>query len=125
MTFPISAKIQDGGRNSESSNIYRGVKERILSTQRVQNLLQIALSLTVFEINNIFHFRQNSNACGSHLVFQNEAKNIPRQVFVIMNISCEFQEFNYNSFCWRGVTIKSYAHYRQRNAWWRPSCFSK
>ena len=31
----ISAKIQDGGRNSESSNIFRGFKERILSTQWV------------------------------------------------------------------------------------------
>ena len=31
------------------------------------------------------------NAHGSHLDFQNEAKNIPRQAFVIMNISCKFE----------------------------------
>ena len=36
----------------------RGFKERVLN--RVQNLLQIALSVTVFEINDIFYFRQNS-----------------------------------------------------------------
>ena len=38
----------------------RGIKERLLSTHRVQNLLQIALSPTVFEINDIFYSRQNS-----------------------------------------------------------------
>ena len=27
------------------------------------------------------------NTCGGHLVFQNEAKNIPRQDFMVMNIS--------------------------------------
>ena len=30
-------------------------------------------------------------AHGSHLVFQNEAKNIPRQDFLVMNISCKFE----------------------------------
>ena len=35
---------------------------------------------------SIFHDCQR-NAHGSHLVFQNEAKNIPRQDFMVMNIS--------------------------------------
>ena len=30
------------------------------------------------------------NSCSGHLVFQNEAKNIPSQHFVMGNISCEF-----------------------------------
>ena len=31
------------------------------------------------------------NVPGGHLVFQNEAKNIPRQDFMVMNISCKLQ----------------------------------
>ena len=31
---------------------------------------------------------------GGHLVFQNEATNIPSQVFVMMDISCEFEMDN-------------------------------
>ena len=33
---------------------------------------------------------------GGHLVFQNEAKNIPRQEF--MNISCKSEKAGYNTF---------------------------
>ena len=29
---------------------------------------------------------------GGHLVFQNEAKNIPRQDFMVMNICCKFEK---------------------------------
>ena len=36
------------------------------------------------------------NIPGGHLVFQNEAKNIPRQHFMAMNISCKFEKANYN-----------------------------
>ena len=36
------------------------------------------------------------NARGGHLVFQNEAKNISRQDFMVMNISCKFEKGNYN-----------------------------
>ena len=39
------------------------------------------------------------NVPGSHLVFQNEAKNIPRQDFMVMNISCKFEKARYNFFC--------------------------
>ena len=35
---------------------------------------------------------------GGHLVFQNEAKNIPRQDFMVMNISCKFEKASYNIF---------------------------
>ena len=39
-----------------------------------------------------------------HVVFQNEAKNISRQNFVSMNISCKFENSTYNTFPSRGVT---------------------
>ena len=32
------------------------------------------------------------NVPGGHHVFQNEAKNIPRQDFIVMNISCKFEK---------------------------------
>ena len=35
------------------------------------------------------------NARGGHLVFQNEVKNIPRQDFMVMNISCKFEKGSY------------------------------
>ena len=38
------------------------------------------------------------NVPGGHLVFENEAKNIPRQDFMVMNISCKFQKARYNFF---------------------------
>ena len=60
MTFSISAKNQDGSQKSEKSKFFRGGSEVVLCTLKVQNLPEIALSLTDFEINNIFHFRQNS-----------------------------------------------------------------
>ena len=43
---------------------------------------------------------------GSHLVFQNKAKNIPRQDFMVMNISCKFEKASYIFFV-RAVTVKS------------------
>ena len=36
--------------------IFKGPKGVVLSTQRIQNLPKIALSVTVFEINDIFPF---------------------------------------------------------------------
>ena len=39
-----------------------------------------------------------------HLVFQNEAKNISSQDFVMTNISCEFEISTYNTLCSRGPT---------------------
>ena len=50
-----------------------------------------------------FHDRQR-NACGGHLVFQNEAKNIPSQEFVMGNIYCELEISTYNTLCSRGPT---------------------
>ena len=38
------------------------------------------------------------NVPGSQLVFQNEAKNIPRQDFMVMNMSCKFEKARYNIF---------------------------
>ena len=44
------------------------------------------------------------NIPGSHLAFQNEAKNIPRQDFMVMTISCKFEKASYNIFFVRAVT---------------------
>ena len=53
------------------------------------------------------------NACGGHLIFQNEAKNILRQDFLVMNISCKFEKASYNIFFVR--MLKSlYTLWRQR-----------
>ena len=46
----------------------------------------------------------DKNACGSNLVFQNEAKNISSQDFVLRNIFCEFEISTYNTLCSRGPT---------------------
>ena len=37
-------------------------------------------------------------------VLQNEAKNIPNQDFVTMNLSCKFEISTYNTLCYRGPT---------------------
>ena len=47
------------------------------------------------------------NVPGGHLVFQNEAKNIPRQDFMVMNISCKFEKASYNIFFVRAVTANN------------------
>ena len=47
-------------------------------------------------------------------VFQNEAKNIPRQDFMAMNISCKFEKASYNIFFVRAVTVKSLYTLRRR-----------
>ena len=36
------------------------------------------------------------NTRGGHLVFQNQPKKIPRQVFPMMNLSCKFGSSSYN-----------------------------
>ena len=59
------------------------------------------------------------NACGSHLVFQNEAKNISRQDFTAMNISCKFEKASYNIFYVRAVTVKSLYTLRRQQRWRR------
>ena len=59
---------------------------------------------------------KSKNARGGHLVFQNEAKNIPRQDFMVMTISCKFEKASYNIFFVRAVTVKSlYTLRRRRN----------
>ena len=56
------------------------------------------------------------NAYGGHLVFQNEAKNIPRQDFMVINILYKFEKASYNIFFVRVVTVKSlYTLRRRRN----------
>ena len=47
------------------------------------------------------------NVPGGHLVFQNEAKNIPRQHFMVINISCKFEKASYNIVFVRAVMVKS------------------
>ena len=48
-----------------------------------------------------------TNVPWGHLVFQNEAKNIPREDFMIMNISCKFEKSSYNIFFVREVTANN------------------
>ena len=40
----------------------------------------------------------DKNTCGGHLVSQNEAKNIPRQHFMVINIYCKLKKASYNIF---------------------------
>ena len=47
------------------------------------------------------------NVPGGHLIFQNEAKNIHRQDFMVMNISCEFEKARYNIFLVSVVTANN------------------
>ena len=47
------------------------------------------------------------NTRGGHLVFQSEAKNNPRQDFMVMNVSCKVEKASYNIFFIRAVTAKS------------------
>ena len=55
------------------------------------------------------------NARGGDLVFQNEAKNIPRQDFMVMNISCKFEKARFNIFLARAIIMKSlYILWRRR-----------
>ena len=37
--------------------------------------------------------KKSKNGCGSHLVFQNEAKSYERHAFVDINLLCKFGEF--------------------------------
>ena len=72
------------------------------------DFLQVGLPSQTCRTNNkgdisTFHDWQR-NTCGSHLVFQNEAKNIPSQDFIMRNISCEFEISTYNTLCSRGPT---------------------
>ena len=65
---------------------------------------------------SLLKFEKNSR--GAHLVFQNEAKNIPRQDFMVMNISRKLEKTSYNLFFVRVVTVKSLytlRRWRRRN----------
>ena len=53
------------------------------------------------------HALSQINVPGGHLVFQNEAKNIPRQDFMVINISCKFGKAKYNIFFVRVVTANN------------------
>ena len=59
------------------------------------------------------------NAHGSHLVFQNEAKNIPRQDFMVMNISCKFEMGRYNIFLIKCENISKKAKNGLGEVHWR------
>ena len=59
------------------------------------------------------------NVPGSHLVFQNEAKNIPRQDFMVMYISWKFEKARYNIFFFfvRAVTANNIQLYIPAIGW--------
>ena len=79
MTFSISAIIQDGGQTSGNLTFFTGTISKVSSTQRVQTLLKITLSLKVFEINDIFNFCQNSRC---QTKFKMATKNGDKAIFV-------------------------------------------
>ena len=55
------------------------------------------------------------NARGGHLVFQNAAKNTPRQDFMVVNISYKFEKASYNIFFVGAVMVKFlYTLWRRR-----------
>ena len=41
------------------------------------------------------------------LFFKKRTKNIPRQAFIMMNISCNFENSTYNTLASRGIMVKS------------------
>ena len=47
------------------------------------------------------------NTCGGHLVFLNQPKKIPRQVFLMMNLSCKFGNSSYNILRDRKAFVKT------------------
>ena len=47
------------------------------------------------------------NTCGAHLVFPNQPKKIPRQVFPMMNLSCKFGSSSYNILRDRKAFVKT------------------
>ena len=55
------------------------------------------------------------NIPGGHLVYQNEAKNILKQDFMVINISCKFEKDSCNIFYVRAVTVKSLFTLRRCN----------
>ena len=59
-TFSFSAKIQDGRQKWRKFKFFPIFIEYTCTTLRVKNLLEIALSLMVFEIFTLFHFPQKS-----------------------------------------------------------------
>ena len=86
----------------------KGSKVKSDHTKRfpAHDFLQVGLPSQTSMTNNtgdFFHDWQR-NTCGGHLVFQNEAKNIPSQDFIMRNISCEFEISTYNTLCSRGPT---------------------
>ena len=59
-TFPFSAKIQDGRQKWRKLKFFPLSTGHSCTTLRVKNSLEIALSLTVFEILTLFHFPRKS-----------------------------------------------------------------
>ena len=73
------------------------------------DFIQVGFTLQTSRTNN----KRNNH--GGHLVFQNEAKKIPRQDFMVMNISCKFQKISYNIFFIRVMVKSLYTLWRQHN----------
>ena len=59
------------------------------------------------------------NARDGHLVFQNEAKNIPRQDFMVINISCKFEKGSHNIFFIKCENISKKAKNGLSEVLWR------
>ena len=81
MTFSISAKIKDGGRNLEKSNFFKGPAGVVLSSLGVQNLPEITQSLTVQDKQN-FPFLPTFNKAPEILMILNFSQSIKEQSLV-------------------------------------------
>ena len=55
------------------------------------------------------------NVPGGHLLYQNEAKNIPKEDFMVINISCKFEKASCNFFFVKAVMVRSLYTLRRRN----------
>ena len=60
IVLKINNIFQDGDRNLKNSKIFPGIKGVVLIIQWGQFLPKIASCVTVFKMNDIFYFRQNS-----------------------------------------------------------------
>ena len=60
MDLKINSIFQDCSQNLKNSKLFTGIKGVVLIIQWNHRLLEIALCVTVFKINDIFHFCQNS-----------------------------------------------------------------
>ena len=103
--------LAESGKNAHGGHlVFQNEAKNIPSQDFVMGNISGEFQISTYNIlcsrgpTKVLAESEKKNAHGGHLVFQNEAKNIPRQDFVMGNISCEFQISTYNTLCSRGPT---------------------